>query len=482
MDFLLPIWNPFIVHPLMTGLRAFANPLNEVLAAGLAGGLAIILFTIVIRVLLLPLSLAQVRSQKAMMAIQPEMKLLQQKFKGDREGLARAQMALYKERGVNPAAGCLPLLVQMPILFGMYSAMLALSTQGLTLDQVTTRQVEPGRIVYAAQRAEEPLPVNQFTLAQIQVVPQTNEPITLEIPQDLSAVTHDGTPLLATTQGLTLIPGQIPAPVNPPNTPNGSASLYLRPGGVRLPDDTLDRSVVVQVGQPYLLDLEVFAPGQTRADAAETVVTYEPAEPARLQVTAVESPPLRDLPFKSSFLWLRSLGEPDLIYLFDLGIPGLLILIMTVTSYISQRMIVMYSDDPQQQQMMKIMQWMPLMYLFFFLQTPAGLVLYWLISNLFTMVQQYFTTGLGLLAVDLKRLTGRDFQPPWAPKLAVATGPAVVAASSNGVGERRTSERADGAAKRHDSETTPAQRRRIEATHAQRPRAAASKGRRRGKR
>ena len=138
LNALLPIWNPLIVHPLEHGLRADRRRRSRAsCAAGVAGGLAIVLFTIFLRLLLVPLSLVQIRSQRPQMAIQPELKALQRKFKGDREGMARAQMQLYKERGINPAAGCVPLLIQMPILFGMYAAMSQLATQGLTLDQVT---------------------------------------------------------------------------------------------------------------------------------------------------------------------------------------------------------------------------------------------------------------------------------------------------------------------------------------------------------
>src|SRR5215471_15009351 len=121
----------------MHGLEFVATPLLTFLPAGVAGALAIIIFTILLRLVLVPLSLVQIRSQRAQMAIQPELKALQRKFKGDRQGLASAQMQLYKERGINPAAGCLPLLIQLPILFGMYSAMTQLSTMGLTLDQVS---------------------------------------------------------------------------------------------------------------------------------------------------------------------------------------------------------------------------------------------------------------------------------------------------------------------------------------------------------
>src|ERR1700682_3048152 len=131
----------------MHALELVATPFLGVLPAGVAGGLAIILFTILLRLLLVPLSLVQIRSQRHQMAIQPELKALQKKFKGDREGMARAQMQLYKERGINPAAGCVPLLIQMPILFGMYAAMNQLATMGMTVDQTMVNQAQPGRIV-----------------------------------------------------------------------------------------------------------------------------------------------------------------------------------------------------------------------------------------------------------------------------------------------------------------------------------------------
>src|ERR1041384_7385175 len=140
----------------MHGLEFVATPLMGFVPAGVAGALAIIIFTILLRLILLPLSLVQIRSQRAQMAIQPEMKAIQRKFKGDREGLARAQMALYKERGINPAAGCLPLVIQMPILFGMDAAMSQLATVGLPLDQVATSQIQSGQETSAPSRSAEP--------------------------------------------------------------------------------------------------------------------------------------------------------------------------------------------------------------------------------------------------------------------------------------------------------------------------------------
>ena len=83
-------------------------------------GVAIILFTIIIRALLLPLNIKQMKSQLKMNEIQPELKRLQERYKNDPQKANMEVMKLYKERGVNPFAGCLPLLIQMPILLALF--------------------------------------------------------------------------------------------------------------------------------------------------------------------------------------------------------------------------------------------------------------------------------------------------------------------------------------------------------------------------
>src|SRR5262245_21638017 len=470
MDFFLPIWNPFIVQPLEQMLRAIAAPLEQIMAPGMAGGLSIVIFTIVLRVVLLPLSLVQIRSQRHQMAIQPELKELQRKFKGDREGLARAQMALYKERGVNPAAGCVPLVIQLPILFGMYSAMLTLSTTGLTLDTVTADNLQPGTLTYAAQRFAEPLPYNQFELVRMRVTPRAAA--TFQVVQDQSAVSLAGKPLLNNVAPFTLTPGQAPGNINPPGTPSGTASIFFR-AGTELPDGTIDRNAQPQIGQPYAVEVWVDASG-TNADTANVVVTWDPAA---VEVTETVTTAIKDIAFKSPFLWLPSLGQPDLIHIAGLTIPGLLLILMTITSFLSQRMTTMPTDDPQQQAMMRSMAFMPLIYLFFFLNTPAGLVLYWLVSNVFTAFQQYFTVGLGLLGGDLQRLTGRDFQPSWAHLPSAAPAPVAALAPDSGNG------RADGSSyDRHQQDGRTPGPRPSPAGATRRPRPGQSKGRKRGKR
>jgi YidC/Oxa1 family membrane protein insertase len=86
-------------------------------------GVAIILLTLSISLVMFPLTLKQTRSMKAMQEIQPEVKRLQKDLKGDKEELNKELMALYQERGVNPAAGCLPMIVQMPLWFGLFSVL-----------------------------------------------------------------------------------------------------------------------------------------------------------------------------------------------------------------------------------------------------------------------------------------------------------------------------------------------------------------------
>src|SRR5436305_89497 len=86
-------------------------------------GLAIILLTLGIRLILLPLGLKQIRSMQAMQAIQPQIKQLQQKYKGNKQKLNEEMMKLYRERGVNPLAGCWPMLLQIPVLIALYSVL-----------------------------------------------------------------------------------------------------------------------------------------------------------------------------------------------------------------------------------------------------------------------------------------------------------------------------------------------------------------------
>ena len=90
--------------------------------------LAIIVFTIVIRTLLAPLFVRQIQSQKEMQRMAPLIREVNRKHKGNRTKIAEETQALYREHGVNPAAGCLPVLLQLPLLFALYQALIRASS------------------------------------------------------------------------------------------------------------------------------------------------------------------------------------------------------------------------------------------------------------------------------------------------------------------------------------------------------------------
>src|SRR5258708_7563491 len=117
------IWNFLLVHPLLSLLVGAFDLFHDF-------GIAVVLVTVAIRLLLYPLYVTQIRSQRAMQELAPAMNDIKAKYGSDRKKLSEEQMKLYKERGYNPATGCLPLLLQMPILFAMYAAFL----QAPTLD------------------------------------------------------------------------------------------------------------------------------------------------------------------------------------------------------------------------------------------------------------------------------------------------------------------------------------------------------------
>ncbi|WLR55140.1 YidC family membrane integrase SpoIIIJ [Mesobacillus subterraneus] len=113
-------WNEYIVYPLSLLIVKMAEWL------GGSFGLSIIAVTLIIRFAILPLMIKQTRSSKAMQALQPEMAKLKEKYSSKdqktQQKLQQETMALFQKHGVNPLAGCFPLIVQMPILIGFYHA------------------------------------------------------------------------------------------------------------------------------------------------------------------------------------------------------------------------------------------------------------------------------------------------------------------------------------------------------------------------
>jgi YidC/Oxa1 family membrane protein insertase len=101
-----PIWNALVgLYNLIPGENV---------------GVAIIVLTVLIKVVLFPFSLQSLRSQKAMQAIQPKLDEIKKKYKGEKEKLAKAMMEVYAKEKVSPLSSCIPLLIQLPILIALY--------------------------------------------------------------------------------------------------------------------------------------------------------------------------------------------------------------------------------------------------------------------------------------------------------------------------------------------------------------------------
>ncbi|HHW12204.1 MAG TPA: YidC/Oxa1 family membrane protein insertase [Firmicutes bacterium] len=90
---------------------------------GVGWGMAIILLTLLVKVVLFPFTLSQIRSMEGLKKIQPEMKKIQEKYKHNPEEQQRKVMELYQKHKVNPFGGCLPLLLQLPILFALFNVL-----------------------------------------------------------------------------------------------------------------------------------------------------------------------------------------------------------------------------------------------------------------------------------------------------------------------------------------------------------------------
>lgn len=118
-------WQQLVVWPMAHALIWIDEQLRD-MNITYHWGWAIITFTVIVKILTFPLTLTQTRSINAQKELQPRIQELQKKYGKDRERMAQEQMKLYREAGVNPLSGCLPLIVQMPILFGLYAALITL--------------------------------------------------------------------------------------------------------------------------------------------------------------------------------------------------------------------------------------------------------------------------------------------------------------------------------------------------------------------
>jgi YidC/Oxa1 family membrane protein insertase len=110
-------WFTIVAKPLLSALKFFYGYVHNY-------GIAIIIVTVIIKILFYPLTYKSYKSMKQMQKIQPKMAELKEKYKNDRDAMNKAVMELYKTHKVNPLGGCLPMVVQMPIFIALYRALM----------------------------------------------------------------------------------------------------------------------------------------------------------------------------------------------------------------------------------------------------------------------------------------------------------------------------------------------------------------------
>ena len=117
---MLAVFNEIFYRPFFNAVIFLYNILP-----GKDFGVAIIVLTVIIRVVLSPLTIRTAKSQKALSGLSTKVNSIKEKFKNDKAAQSAEIMKLYKENNINPMAGCLPLLIQLPILIGLYRAFIA---------------------------------------------------------------------------------------------------------------------------------------------------------------------------------------------------------------------------------------------------------------------------------------------------------------------------------------------------------------------
>jgi YidC/Oxa1 family membrane protein insertase len=125
MPIITDVYNLIFFGPIVNLLIFIMRVLEAASIPG-ALGFSIIILTFLVRMLVWPLMTSQLKSAKKMSELRPHLDELKKKHKDDKQALAQAQMTLYKEHGVNPAGGCLPLVIQFPIIIALYQTILAL--------------------------------------------------------------------------------------------------------------------------------------------------------------------------------------------------------------------------------------------------------------------------------------------------------------------------------------------------------------------
>lgn len=304
-------------------------------------GLAIVLLTVVVRVILLPLTLKQTRSMQEMGKIQPQVKALQKKYKGDRQKLNEEMMKLYREHKVNPLGGCLPLLLQLPVFFALFSVLRAATPEiAVPAETIAFTQVKDAFC----------RPVGDPSIAG-------TTPNELECDSDGDG-TYERSVQVAEwheLDGDELVPRDVLTRCTPIETDEQNAEFRCETpvGTGHLDQDSELYRQIVEDGEPFVG--MYLSCGATQAQSEENFRQCAPRE--------------------------ASAGGFPLV-----GYYGLIALMVGSTWYQTKQM---QSIQGQQQGTQMIGRIMPIFLGFISLSIPAGVLVYWVTTNLWQIGQQH---------------------------------------------------------------------------------------------
>lgn len=325
-------------------------------------GLSLLLFTVAVRLLLLPLSIKQIRSGQRMQEIQPELARIQERYKNDKEKLNEETMKLYQEKKYNPASGCLPLVVQMPILFALFYVIRMPVTYMLDVPRIAT-----GDLIVAAVEAGDP--AIMASLANF------------ENAKNLSFNDIKGNRL----------------------------DVY---NYFRQTDPYIEIKIVEFIDQNPDELQKILSAAPDRIAAYYDIIETDPAERAALDEGFSEDLQLYtrrasrldgfnikmwnffNFGVQPALDWNIIRTEPDR------QLPALLLLVIAVVSTFFSTKLMMPKPDPKATKSLQSgcatnsMLWMsPIMTLWFGFTTPSGLAFYWIISNVVAFSQQKLLTA-----------------------------------------------------------------------------------------
>jgi YidC/Oxa1 family membrane protein insertase len=310
-------------------------------------GVAIILLTILVRVVLLPLTIKQTRSMQAMQSLQPKVKELQRKYKGNRQKLNEETMKLYKEHQVNPLGGCLPLLLQLPVFFALFSVL---------------RSTIPAVAVPA-----EPVPVSQVNPETTVCVPDTDPSVGGPSPTAIVCEDQAGETQTLDVSQWEDQDGQALDPV--------PSSLFVcRPQPSGEDESQADRFLCeTPLGTKHVPDdSELFA-----------AIVEDRAEVLGVELACSPTQALNDVE-------IRRCAGPDAQAGVATAIPYfVLVALMVGTTFYQQKQMQKASAGPAQQQQQLMARIMPIFLGFISISISAGVLVYWVTTNAWQIGQQH---------------------------------------------------------------------------------------------